>query len=214
MGANESIFLPQQICFPNLIVVPWQVPEDGESLASYCARVAKDVDPGCPCIVGGASFGGIVALEMASQLDARGCILIGSVRSPAEIPKRIRALKILAPILNFLPFGALKFLAKLAIPALRWFQAKHIAGLAAQFGASDSRVLRWSIEQVFRWNSETFEVPIRQIHGQNDFVFPVSRLEPDTSIEGGGHVISLTHPRQVNAFIRESLSLFQSQPEA
>lgn len=214
MGANESIFLPQQTCFPSLIVVPWQVPEKGESLVSYCARLAKDIDPGCPCIVGGASFGGIVALEIASQLDALGCILIGSVRSPDEIPKRIRAFRIFAPILKFLPLNPLKFLARQAIPVLRWLRAKHIAGLAKQFSASDSRVIRWSIKQVFHWNRISFEFPIRQIHGKNDFVFPISRLEPDATVEGGGHVISLTHPRKVNAFIRESLDVFQSQPEA
>ena len=95
MGADERVFAPQLAAFPNLRVPKWIEPITGESLARYAARFARHINPGAPCVVGGASFGGFVAVEMAKHLNAKGCILIGSVRSPADLPRRVRALRCL-----------------------------------------------------------------------------------------------------------------------
>src|SRR5687767_7745630 len=86
MGADERVFAPQLQAFPQLVVPKWIEPKADESLASYAARFAAGVDPKQPCFIGGASFGGFVAMEMARHLDAIAVFLIGSVRSPAELP--------------------------------------------------------------------------------------------------------------------------------
>jgi thioesterase domain-containing protein len=95
MGADERVFALQQRAFPNLIVPRWISPLEDETLTSFAARLARQIDPGGPCFMGGASFGGFVALEMARHLQAKACFLIGSVRSPAELPRRIRILRTL-----------------------------------------------------------------------------------------------------------------------
>src|SRR5262245_55843221 len=82
MAADERLFEPQRVAFPDLRVPAWIDPLPGESLRGYAARLARRIDPGRPCLVGGASFGGMVALEMAPHLQADACVLIGSVRSP------------------------------------------------------------------------------------------------------------------------------------
>src|SRR4051794_30719168 len=86
MAADERLFAPQRAAFPHLVVPAWIEPLAKEPLPAYAARLARQVDPGRPCIVGGASFGGLVALEMAHYLQARACVLISSVRSPRELP--------------------------------------------------------------------------------------------------------------------------------
>ena len=88
MASDERLFEPQLDAFPNLRVQPWIAPLSGESLRAYAVRLAPMVDPGVPCIVGGASFGGVVALELAQHLPALACILIGSIRSPSGLPRR------------------------------------------------------------------------------------------------------------------------------
>ena len=45
------------------------------------------------------------------------------------------------------------------------------------------------------------EVPIFQIHGRHDHVIPVDRVDADQIIPNGGHLISLTHPTEVNDFL-------------
>src|SRR5204863_6450986 len=84
MGTDERLFRYQKEAFPTLIVPPWIEPLAGESLSHYAAHLARIVDPGVPCFIGGASFGGIVALEMANHLHARACFLIASVSSPEQ----------------------------------------------------------------------------------------------------------------------------------
>ena len=90
MAADARLFAPQRAAFPGLVVPNWIEPLPKEPLPAYAARLARLVDPGQPCLVGGASFGGLVALEMAPHLPARACVLIASVRSPGELPWWVR----------------------------------------------------------------------------------------------------------------------------
>src|SRR4051812_39953876 len=92
MAADERLFEPQMEAFRNLRVQPWIDPLPRESIRAYAARLAPLIDPGVPCIVGGASFGGVVALELAQHLRSLACILIGSIHSPSGLPWRWRLL--------------------------------------------------------------------------------------------------------------------------
>src|SRR3954453_4565175 len=107
MGADERVFGPQREAFPTLRVPRWIDPGRCESLASYAGRIAREIDPGVPFYVGGASFGGMVAVEAARHLPhLLGCFLVGSVRSPRELPSRLRCLRPAAPLARLVPFGA------------------------------------------------------------------------------------------------------------
>ena len=206
MGADASVFLPQALAFPNLTVPDWLPPLDDDDLTSYCSRMADSFSLTQPCIVGGASFGGIVALEMTRHLDALACILIGSVRGPHQLPKRIRMLRPFTPALDITPLTLLQKSAASSAIAARNAGAKHLAGVARQFSGADADVLRWSARQIISWDSTYDDVDVRHIHGDRDNVFPVSCVEPDEIVSGGGHVISMTHGPQVNEFLRKHIS--------
>ena len=208
MGADASIFLPQRLAFPNLIVPEWIPPQKAEGLESYCARFAQTFAPQCPCVVGGASFGGVVALEMTRHLETLGCILIGSVRGPDELPKRIRMLRSFAPTLSIAPISLMQWAADSAAVSANRVGVKHLAGVSRQFAKSDPAVLRWSAQTILSWDSSYESVNVRHIHGDRDCVFPIGCVRPDKVVLGGGHVISMTHGSQVNEFIREQLVYF------
>src|SRR5687767_12182418 len=93
MGADHRLFAAQRVAFPNLVVPPWLAPERDEALADYAARFAATLAHYGPCFIGGSSFGGFVAVEAARHLPIKACLLIGSVRGPAELPRRIRSLR-------------------------------------------------------------------------------------------------------------------------
>lgn len=206
MGADASVFLPQTLAFPNSIVPTWLIPDAVDDLSSYCARLAASLKPNGPCIVGGASFGGIVALEMTRHLDALACILIGSVRGPHQLPRRIQLMRPFSAALDITPITLLQKSAASSVVAARNAGAKHLAGVARQFSDADADVLRWSAHQILLWDSTYDDVDVRHIHGDRDNVFPISCVEPDEIVVGGGHVISLTHGEQVNEFIRKHIS--------
>lgn len=86
MGADGRLFEPQRSAFPNLVVPQWIEPLTGESMASYASRLADTIEVRRPFFLGGVSFGGMVAFEMAEQLEPEAVFLIGSARSSAEVP--------------------------------------------------------------------------------------------------------------------------------
>ena len=65
LGADERLFEPQRAAFPGLEVPPWLPHEPEESLDAYARRMAATIWPSEHFYIGGASFGGMVALEMA-----------------------------------------------------------------------------------------------------------------------------------------------------
>ena len=93
VGGDSRLFSAQRIAFPELVLPRWIEPKPRESLVDYAARFAKVIDPGCPCFLGGVSFGGVVnALEVATHIlqTRRECYLFGSIRHSRQLPKRLR----------------------------------------------------------------------------------------------------------------------------
>jgi pimeloyl-ACP methyl ester carboxylesterase len=207
MGADERVFAPQKAAFPKLIVPRWIEPHTNESLADYARRLARVVDPGGPCVVGGASFGGFVAMEMARHLQARACVLIGSARSPAELPVRIRALRALAPLCRWVPFEVVTRLVGVAADVCGGLSAPATRQFARQVATADAGFLRWATRAVLTWRPSGGPAAPRifHIHGSRDRTLPARRVRPDVLIDGGGHVITLTHPADVNEFLRDCL---------
>ncbi|MFZ1934503.1 MAG: thioesterase domain-containing protein, partial [Thermoguttaceae bacterium] len=70
LGADHRLLEPQRAAFPQLIVPPWIPPRKHESLPQYAERMAQTVAPphDVPLVLGGVSFGGMLAYEMARWL--------------------------------------------------------------------------------------------------------------------------------------------------
>jgi len=202
MAADGSLFAPQREEFPQLVAPSWIDPLPQESLRHYAGRLARFLDPGCPCIVGGASFGGIVALEMASQLRAEACVLISSVRSPAEFPWWYRLLRP-ASRLNPATLGSVAGrVAELSASSLPRGAARRLRRLSEPNAA----FLRWASWAVLGWQPSpgVRNVRVLQIHGDADRTFPVRFTRPDVVVAGGGHLLTLTHPKIVNQFLQRA----------
>jgi pimeloyl-ACP methyl ester carboxylesterase len=194
LAADERLFAPQHAAFPNLRVIPWAEPLRGESLRGYAARLAPRVDPGRPCVVGGASFGGMVALELARHLPARACVLIGSVRSPAAFPLRWRVLEPLAHLGPDVLRVLAGWSARLPLSAVSVRRLRRIA-------RPESAFERWGFCAAVRWRPGPPTVPVFHIHGSADAVLLPSRVRPDVLVPEGRHALSLSHPRAVNEFL-------------
>ncbi len=199
MAADARLFEPQRRAFPDLVVPTWIEPEPEEPLQDYAGRMARSVEPIHPSFVGGASFGGMVALEMAACLGLPTCFLIASVRAPDELPWRLRALR---PLARFGP----ERLGSAADRASRWLApsvSPATAGQLRRLSAPQATFLRWACWAVLNWSPspDARLVNVRQIHGSNDRTFPLRYTRPDEIVQGGGHLLTRTHPEAVNAFL-------------
>lgn len=208
MGADARVFAKQKEAIPEIEIPEWIEPIDNESLASYAERFAAIINPAEPCIIGGASFGGFVALEMIRHLNPLACFLIGSVRSPTELPASFKALRTVSNTAQFLPFTAATLLSKIALRSGGNYSGGHVKELLTQLSDADASFLRWASQAVLEWDHaiETYQTPIYQIHGERDFVLPVRGTNPDTIVANAGHALSISHPHEVTTFIKHCLS--------
>ncbi len=90
MAANPSIFknielAPDQFTIHHL---EWFVPRRGMDLADYAMEMCRKIEHPNPVLVG-VSFGGLLVQEMARYIEVRKVIIISSIKSKQELPKRL-----------------------------------------------------------------------------------------------------------------------------
>lgn len=158
------------------------------------------IEPGAVLI--GISFGGMAAQAVAQRVKAAGIILVGSCRSSGAVAPWLRVFR---PFLPFLP--AFLFDMRLAPRGLvaRMFGIRERAhiGLLFRMGARlDSRRFKRINALALRFRARDLPgIPVFSIHGSMDRIIPAGSEPRDLIIEGGGHLISMSHPDAVNAAI-------------
>ena len=85
LGADERVF--QNLDFGRLKpkFIKWIEPKDNETIQEYALRLSEQIDTNKPIILG-VSFGGMIAIEIAKQIDYQQVILISSAKTKTEIP--------------------------------------------------------------------------------------------------------------------------------
>ena len=232
IGADHRLFKHQTETFPNSYAADWIDPLPGETLEQYAVRFAEMIRtelekrPTAPVVVCGLSLGGMVAPYVARELGAAGCILLCSVRGPKEFPRlgypdwllmrlcpplrlvRVRMLQLGARVLLFFPGLLRKFVSPKVVRQFAEMPPHRFAGLARM-------MFDWAFRRRLpEENAEkTFDKLILHIHGTNDWLLPIRRTCPDIRIEGGGHLLALTHPNEINAIIEHFVTeILPSEP--
>lgn len=129
----------------------------------------------------GSSLGGIVACEVANQIELSDLVLIGSAVSQSEVSG---LLKLLHPLVDMTP--------------MRWIQfssGKIPHDLSVMFADSDPEFIRHMCKAIFTWDGLNASVPLTRIHGRKDHIIPPS--ESVDYLIDGGHLIAMTHAREV-----------------
>lgn len=199
MGADARMFRAQQLAFPQLHVFNWITPEPRESLSHYAARMVERLSPGRDCFLGGASFGGVVALEMACLIHPRTCFLIGSLRDSVGLPASYRRFKSISGLMLGVPI-----VARLGLRAMGFALGPVSCGILRQLSEANGRFLHWATRALLEWqpSSEISRLSIAQIHGANDWLLPSRLTCAERIVPQAGHLLSVTHPAEVNEFIR------------
>ncbi|MHC4442003.1 MAG: alpha/beta fold hydrolase [Planctomycetota bacterium] len=206
MGADERLFGPQREAGLDFEVPPFPIPEPQDDMAAFAARVRDQIDLNGPCVVGGVSFGGMLACELARICQARCVLLIASCSNASKIPKYYRFAELISrAIPNFLIrrrcVASSRMLAKLE--SLNDQQYRLIRNMSRNVPIL---FLRQAAKMILNWdNSSPMPCSVHHIHGAKDRIIPLRNLAPDEIIPDGGHLINLTHSQIVNRFIRKYL---------
>ena len=190
IGADGRLFDGQR-AVRDVRVIEWIAP-GYETLPDYAKRLAGELAINEPFDLGGASFGGMIALELARHIAPERVFLFGSCRTPRAIAPSLRALRFL-PVIRPPRIAA------------RWFGAKsreHIDLFADMLANTPLDFIRWGLSAIFSWPGvEQLPMPIVHIHGARDRIIPIARVRPDHAIAGAGHLLTITHADAVNAFL-------------
>jgi pimeloyl-ACP methyl ester carboxylesterase len=78
-----------------------------------------------------------------------------------------------------------------------------------QLADTRGRFLQWTAWAILTWRPSTVpHVPVVHLHGTDDPVLPHHLTHPDILIPGGGHVLPISHAREVNAFLRSQMERY------
>ena len=215
IGADAGIYAPQRDHFGDrLVVPPWITPlSKDESLASYARRLGEVIraTPGLrrPFAVGGISFGGMLAAELAEAdpSDLAAVLLIGACTRPSQVTYAFRLAALLGQAVpNGLAKGLLNRVVPEAFEVLEGLRGPDRAIIDGVAYRTDTRLLKWAALAVRRWEGAALPpVPTFRAHGRRDRVIPLRdrpmRPGADLVVPDGRHLIHLTHAALVNRWI-------------
>jgi pimeloyl-ACP methyl ester carboxylesterase len=189
---------------PQAILLDYIAPEPEETLVEYALRMALPLDGNC--YVGGASLGGIIAIEMARMLRPRGCIVMSSITHPRQLPLWLQLWRRLPSKRMDRIVSAAGSVASFSPLSL---QSRSTRRLSKLRGRSWSH---WATKAVLQWSpgDRPLECRLLHIHGECDRTFPLRHVDPDVVINGAGHTMTVTHAEDtaeaINQFLSSDLS--------
>ncbi len=208
LGADARLFELQRAVLPKLDVPPWLPHDEHETLADYGRRMAGTVDPAEPFYLGGVSFGGMVAQEMARHLRPRALLLIASGRRGEQIAQHLKYFVRFADLFPERVFEAGLGISQVFASKFGTLLPGQEALLGEMFAGVSPRFVRWGIAAITAWpGAGPLAAPVFHIHGSDDEWIPLRSVQPDQVIPGGGHLINLTHAAEVNAFLAAKMAL-------
>src|SRR5215470_15796970 len=86
MGADGRLFRSIRVPEAEIVTPDHSEPLQGETLIQYASRVANNLNVQRTDIIGGVSFGGMLAGEITRQRPVAGLILLGSCVRPERLP--------------------------------------------------------------------------------------------------------------------------------
>ena len=193
MGAAAAMYGAPFRKLTGIHYLDWPSYREERTIHDLALRILQERPMGRSDTVGGSSLGGIVAAEIARIVPVEKIILIGSTLMPANISP---ILKKLSGFADQAPVDLMKTFAGAAC-------ALYENQLLQMFSMSNSLFMKTMSQAVFEWTGNPNPpCPVAQIHGAQDRVI----YPPETGatiIPDGGHLIALTHAREVAAFVEK-----------
>lgn len=201
MAANPSIFenIKLEEEKYSIHMLEWIVPEPKETLSAYALRMTKKIVHE-DIVLLGVSFGGVLVQEMAKHIAVRKLIIVSSVKSRYELPRRMTLSRKLK-LYKILPTRLIEDVDKLAKYAFGE-TIKHRVGLYRKYlSMNDRHYLSWAVEKMVCWDQEEVMPDIIHIHGDADKVFPIKYIQNTIIVEGGTHIMVITRAKWFNKYL-------------
>lgn len=199
LAASTSIF--ERIKFPELefelFFLEWQIPNEKETLKEYAKRMTEKIVHENPVLIG-VSFGGILVQEMVRFIKVQKVIIISSVKSNLEFPKRMVLAK-KTKAYKLIPISLVRNIESLAKFSFGKKVNERLKLYKKFLSVRDEYYLNWAIEQVILWDRIDIDSEVIHIHGDADDVFPIKYIKDCIVLKRGTHIMILNKYRWLNA---------------
>lgn len=201
LGADKRVFGYIDFSGFKTNHIDWIDPIDNESIESYSKRILRQIPTTRPILIG-VSFGGIMAVEIAKQIEAEKIILISSAKTKYDIPFYFRLVGQLG-LNRIIPAKIFKTVNSLT----HWFfgtkTTKEKELLTKIIKDTDTKFLKWAIDKIVNWGNTTPITNMTLVHGTNDKILPLRNA--DFKVEKGGHLMILNKGEEIGELIRKTL---------
>ncbi len=203
LAASSAIF--ERIDLPKeqfeVILLEWEIPLVNETLSDYARRMSTKVIHTNPVLIG-VSFGGILVQEMAAFLNPFRLIIISSVKSNLEFPRRMKVAKT-TKAYKLIPTSLILNVENLAKFSFGEKIKSRLKLYEKFLSVRDINYLDWAIEQVILWERTVIDSSVIHIHGNQDDVFPIKYITNCIIVPGGNHAMILFRFRWLNEHLPE-----------
>ena len=198
MAANPSIFDNIKLDESRFEVhlLKWFTPEKGTSFEEYAKEMCKMVTHENPVLVG-VSFGGLLVQEMARHIPVKKVIIVSSVKSENELPKRMLFAKY-TKVHKLLPTGLVNNVELLAKYAFGETVTKRLELYEKYLSIRDKYYIDWSIDNIVNWRKKEHLSNLIHIHGEKDAVFPIMNIGECIKVKNGTHTMIIHRARWFN----------------
>lgn len=199
MAASSTIF--ERIELPKdqfeIHLLEWVLPLDKETLHEYAERIALEIKHENAVLIG-VSFGGVLVQEMGKIVNAKKVIIISSVKSNAEFPRRMKLAKTIKAYKVF-PTGLVQNVELLAkLPFGEGKMNQRLKLYEKFLSMRDKKYLDWALEKIILWDRAEPDEKVIHIHGDADEVFPPKNIKNFIPIKGGTHIMIINKFKWLN----------------
>lgn len=207
LGADERVFKHLELEADSITHIKWleiNKRNSKMSIKTYASRLLGNFIHPNPIIIG-ISFGGIVALEIAKQIPTYQVIIISSIKSKSEIPFVYRILKHV-PIYKIIPYVIIKRFKSIASDIFGINDNENKKLLNNIIDETNPEFFKWALNVILSWDNSidlhnSKPINLTHIHGTKDIIFPIKYTKNVIKIEGGGHLMTLTHYNEISEII-------------
>ena len=198
MAAGPEIF--RNIKLPDdkyrLEVLEWLIPAKNESLQHYAKRMAARVKEPNAILIG-VSFGGVVVQEMEQFLTLKKLIIISSVKTRSELPKRMRIAGF-TKAYKLIPTSVILSAEDLTKFSIGPKSKKRLRLYQEYLNVRNKNYLDWALQKMVTWDRLTEVKGVVHIQGDRDTVFPIKYIKKSIVIPGGTHIMILNRGREIS----------------
>ncbi len=200
-GLAASVEIFEYIKLPEdqfeVYFLEWILPKHNETIQEYAKRMCEKITHENIVLIG-VSFGGIMVQEMAAFVKTQKVIIISSVKSNQELPIHMKLAKA-TKFYKVLPtslLGKVNYLSRYVKG--RGLLAKRVQLYNKYLYMKQTKYLDWAIENVLLWQRSVPDEKVIHIHGNDDMVFPISKIKNCIVLEGGTHIMIVNRHKWFN----------------